>query len=100
MPCDMLFVKPEVLGVIKKTFHGQDAVLPMHSGLPRPLLGIYSGHRVAIMVERMRQRKMTMWDLLPVKAVQFLSKDEIVCVDPEGRSINTLEEYRNLRVHI
>jgi len=56
MPCDMLFVKPEVLGVIKKTFHGQDAVLPMHSGLPRPLLGIYSGHRVAIMVERTRQR--------------------------------------------
>jgi len=103
MACDMPFIKPEVIEVIKKKFHEQDAVLPMHKGLPQPLLGIYSRRLVPELVERIQQKKMAMWDLLRGITVQFVPEEEMLRADPEGKSfvnINTLEEYRNLSVYI
>lgn len=103
MACDMPFIKPEVIEVIKKKFHEQDAVLPMHKGLPQPLLGIYSRRLVPKLAERIQQKKMAMWDLLRGITVQFVPEEEMLRVDPEGKTfvnINTLEEYRNLSVDI
>ena len=103
MACDMPFIKPEIIELIKTKFEGQDAVLPMHKGLPQPLLGIYSGRLVPQLAERIQQNKKAMWDLLHEIRVQLLSEQEILLLDPQGRSfvnINTLEEYRNLTMHI
>jgi len=103
MACDMPFIKSEVIELIKQKFHGQDAVLPMHKGLPQPLLGIYSRRIVPQLAERIQQNKKAMWDLLQGITVQLIPEQEMLRVDPEGRSfvnINTLEEYRNLIVHI
>jgi len=103
MACDMPFIKPEVIALIKKKFQGQDAVLPMHKGLPQPLLGIYSERLLPQLAERLRQNKKAMWDLLQGITVQLIPEEEMLRVDPEGRSfvnINTLEEYRNLVIHI
>jgi molybdopterin-guanine dinucleotide biosynthesis protein A len=101
--CDMPFIKTEVVELIKKKFHGQDAVLPKNKGLPQALLGIYSQRVVPALEQRIAQNRMAMWDLLQEIAVQFIPEQEISAVDPEERSfvnINTLEEYRNLIVHI
>ncbi len=103
MACDMPFIKPEVIALIKKKFQGQDAVLPMHKGFPQPLLGIYSQRLVPQLAERIRQNKKAMWDLLQDITVQFIPEEEVLRVDPEGKSfvnINTVEEYRNLVIHI
>jgi molybdopterin-guanine dinucleotide biosynthesis protein A len=103
MACDMPFIKPEVIELIKLKFHGQDAVLPVHKGLPQPLLGIYSRRIVPQLAKRIQQNMKAMWDLLQGITAQFIPEQEMLRVDPEGRSfvnINTLEEYRNLIVHI
>jgi len=103
MACDMPFIEAEVIELIKKKFHGQDAVLPMHKGLPQPLLGIYSRRLIPQLAERIQQNKRALWDLLQGITVQFVSEQEVLRADPEGRSfvnINTLEEYRNIIVHI
>lgn len=103
MACDMPFIKPEVIALIKKKFQGQDAVLLMHKGFPQPLLGIYSQRLVPQLAERIRQNKKAMWDLLQDITVQFIPEEEVLRVDPEGKSfvnINTVEEYRNLVIHI
>ena len=101
--CDMPFIRVEVIELIKKRFRGQDAVLPMRKGMPEPLLGVYSARVVPVLVDRMRQNRRALWDLLQDIGVEYIPEQEMTAVDPEGRSfinINTLEEYKDLIVHI
>ncbi len=103
MACDMPFIKSEVIDLIVNKFDAQDAVIPMHKGLLQPLLGIYSRCLVPRLAARIRQHNKAMWDLVKGMKVQVVPEEEILRVDPEGRSfvnINTHEEYRNLIVHI
>jgi molybdopterin-guanine dinucleotide biosynthesis protein A len=99
--CDMPFIKAEVVELIRKRFHGQDAVLAIHQGVPQPLLAAYSENIVPALENRLRQDRRALWDLLTDISVQYVSEQEIAAVDPEGRSfvnINTREEYGNLIV--
>ena len=101
--CDMPFIKAEVVELITGKYHGQDALLPLFQGRPQPLLGIYSHHGAAVMKERIGRTRKALWDLLQEMAVQYIHEEEIAAADPEGRSfvnINTLEEYKELIIHI
>jgi molybdopterin-guanine dinucleotide biosynthesis protein A len=97
--CDMPFIGTEVIELIKKKFHGQDAVIPVHQGLPHALLGIYSRQIVPVLERRMRQNRKAMWDLSQEISAELIPEREISEADPEGRSfvnINTLEEFRDI----
>ena len=101
--CDMPFIKKEVVELIRKTFRGQDAVLPIYRGVPQPLLAAYSHNVLPVLESLMKGNKRALWDLLKVIAAEYIPEKEISAADHEGRSfinINTLEEYRDHVVRI
>jgi len=101
--CDMPFIKAEVVELITGRYHGQEVLLPMFQRRPQPLLGIYSHHVAAVMKERIGHNRKALWDLLQEVTVEYINEQDIEAADPEGRSfvnINTLEEYKDLIIHI
>jgi molybdenum cofactor guanylyltransferase len=101
--CDMPFIQAGVLELIMRNFQGQHAVLPIFEGRPQPLFGIYSASLQEAMKEHIMRNRKAMWDLLQEIQPALIPEDEVRAADPEGKTfinINTLEEYRNLVVHI
>jgi len=93
--CDMPFVSDGVIEIIKNSFKGQDAVIPVFQGSPQPLLGVYSTKIKDQMEKRIRGKRRAMRDLLYGINVYYIQEQEVVKVDPEGRSfvnINTKED--------
>ncbi|MBI5632217.1 MAG: molybdenum cofactor guanylyltransferase [Nitrospirae bacterium] len=101
--CDMPFIQAGVLELIMRHYEGQDAVVPVFEGRPQPLFGIYSASvRDAMKLHIMQNRK-ALRDLLQDIHPALIPEEEVRAADPEGRTfinINTLEEYRNLVIHI
>jgi molybdopterin-guanine dinucleotide biosynthesis protein A len=101
--CDMPFIQAGVLELIMRNFQGQQAVLPIYEQRPQPLLGIYSAGLQEAMRKHIMQRRKAMWDLLKEIRPAFIPEEEVRAADPDGRTfinINTLEEYKNLVIHI
>jgi len=101
--CDMPFIQAGVLELILRKFAGQQAVIPVFEGRPQPLLGIYSASAQDTMKEHLMQNRLSMRDLLQNIDTALVPEEEIRAADPEGKTfinINTLEEYRNLIIHI
>lgn len=97
--CDMPFINDNIISIIIKNYRGQDAVIPVFNGRPQPLLGIYSRTIMGVMEERIRFKKRSMMDLLNEISVHFIKEDEILKVDPEGRSfvnINTMNDLKKV----
>lgn len=97
--CDMPFINGNLISLIINNFSGQDAVIPVFNGKPQPLLGIYSRTITGVMEERIKFKKRGMMDLLNDINVHFIKEEDILKVDPEGRSfvnINTMEELKKV----
>jgi len=97
--CDMPFIQHDLIALIVSRYRGQDAVVPVFNSTPQPLLGIYSGKIAGIMENRIRYGNRSMMDLLTEINVYFIKEEDVVRVDPEGKSfvnINTMEEYKKL----
>ena len=101
--CDMPFIQAGVLELILRNFQGQHALLPVFEGRLQPLFGIYSASLQEAMKEHIIQNRMAMWGLLQEIRPVLIPEGDVRAADPEGKTfinINTLEEYRNLIVHI
>ena len=101
--CDMPFIQAGVLELIIGHFKGQHALLPVYEGRPQPLFGIYSTSLQEAMKDHMLQNRKAMWDLLQDIRPALIAEEEVRAADPEDKTfinINTIEEYRNLVVHI
>ncbi len=97
--CDMPFINGDLIDIIINNYNGQDAVIPVFNATPQPLLGIYSSTIMCIMEQRIKVNKRSMMSLLNNINTHFIKEEEIVRVDPEGRSfvnINTIEEYEKV----
>ncbi|MEW6107573.1 MAG: molybdenum cofactor guanylyltransferase [Nitrospirota bacterium] len=98
--CDMPFINAGLVSIITGNYRGQDAVIPFFHGRPQPLPGIYSGRIVNLMEERIRYKRRGMLDLFDDINVHYISEQDIVRVDPEGRSfvnINTMDDLRKIK---
>lgn len=101
--CDMPFIRAGVLELIIRKFTGQQAVIPVFEGRPQPLFGIYSASAQEAMKEHIMQNRRAMRELLQDIRPALIPEEEVRAADPEGKTfinINTLEDYRNLVVHI
>jgi len=97
--CDMPFISADVVQLIKKNYRGQDAVIPVFNGNPQPLLGIYSSTVRDVIEERILFKTRAMRDLLNDIGVYYLPEQEVLNVDPEGKSfinINTREDLKQV----
>jgi molybdenum cofactor guanylyltransferase len=95
--CDMPFIEEGIVRLISSAFEEQDAVIPVYEGRPQPLLGIYSQRVRDLMEERIHLGRLTMRDLLHDIDVYYINEQEVLSVDPEGRSfvnINTREDLQ------
>jgi molybdopterin-guanine dinucleotide biosynthesis protein A len=95
--CDMPFISSEVINLIKGSYSGQDAVIPVFGGRPQPLLGVYSNKTRGLMEEKIKAKSMRIRDLLHDIDVYYIEEQEVLRVDPEGRSfvnINTREDLQ------
>ncbi|MEW6002759.1 MAG: molybdenum cofactor guanylyltransferase [Nitrospirota bacterium] len=99
--CDMPFMKAELIKYI--LFKAKDAekrdwsaVIPIFDKKPQPLFGIYSKGIIGKMEESLRKEKRSLRGLLSGTEVLYISEEEVMSVDPEGRSfinINTPEDF-------
>jgi molybdopterin-guanine dinucleotide biosynthesis protein A len=95
--CDMPFISGNVIELIKNSYAGQDAVVAVVHGDPQPLLGVYSHSAADLMEERIRLEHGAMRDLLQRLDVYYIDEQDVLKVDPGGRSfvnINTREDLR------
>ena len=95
--CDMPFISEKVITLIKNAYEGQDAVIPVFRGDPQPLIGMYSNRIKDLMEERINGKRNAMRDLLHDIDVYYIQEQEVLTVDPEGRSfvnINTREDLQ------
>jgi len=97
--CDMPFISDDVVGLIKKSYRGQDAVIPVYNGNPQPLPGIYSRAVKDVIEDRIISKSRAMRDLLKDIDVYYVREQEVLKVDPEGKSftnINTREDLKQI----
>ncbi len=95
--CDMPFISDKIINLINSSYKGQDAVIPVFGGKPQPLIGVYSHKIKDLMEERIRYNRRAMRDLLQDIDVYYVPEQDILKVDPEGRSfvnINTREDLQ------
>ena len=95
--CDMPFISAEVIDIIKNSYKGQAAVIPVFHGNPQPLLGVYSNKIKDLMEDRINGKVRAMRDLLEDIDVYYIQEQEVLRVDPEGKSfvnINTKEDLQ------
>jgi molybdopterin-guanine dinucleotide biosynthesis protein A len=95
--CDMPFVSDEVINLVKYSYEGQDAVIPVFHGNIEPLLGVYSNKIKDRMEEILKGGRRAIRDLLCDINVYYIEEQEVLRVDPEGRSfvnINTREDLQ------
>ena len=96
--CDMPLITDDVVGLIKKSYRGQDAVIPLYNGSPQPLLGIYSCTVKGVIEDKIISKNRAMRDLLKDIDVYYV-REEVLKVDPEGKSftnINTREDLKQI----
>lgn len=99
MACDMPSVSHKLVRLIKETYKGQEAVIPIFGGKPQPLLGVYSRSVCEIIESRLKSDNRSMMGLLDSIRVQFIDERDVVRVDPEGKSfinLNTPEDLRRV----
>jgi molybdopterin-guanine dinucleotide biosynthesis protein A len=95
--CDMPFISDEVINLVKNSYKGQDAVIPVFRGNIEPLIGVYSNRIKDQMEETIKSERMAIRDLLHDINVYYIQEQEVLKVDPEGRSfmnINTKEDLQ------
>ena len=81
----------------KYTYKCQDAGIPFFGGNPQPFIGVYFHKIKDLMEERIRYNRRAMRDLLQDIDVYYVPEQDILKVDPEGRSfvnINTREDLQ------
>ncbi len=101
--CDIPFIQTGVVELIISKYTGQTAVIPVYEGRPQPLIGIYSANTQEAMRRCLMQNRLSVRDLLQDIRADLIAEEEVRTADPEGRTfvnINTLEDYRNLVIHI
>lgn len=97
--CDMPFISDDVVNLIKRNYRGQDAVIPVYNGNPQPLLGIYSNTIKDVIEKRIIFESRAMRDLLNAIDVYYIREEEVLKIDPEGKSftnVNTREDLRQI----
>ena len=62
--CDMPFISVDMIKLIRDSYQGRDAVIPVFSGKPQPLPGIYSNKINDLLEERISFKDRAMRDLL------------------------------------
>ncbi|MDH4232007.1 MAG: molybdenum cofactor guanylyltransferase [Nitrospirota bacterium] len=95
--CDMPFISDGIVSLIRKSYRGQDAVVPVFDGRPQPLLGIYSNTIKDVIEEGMFFKSRAMKDLLNAVDVYYIDEQEVLKVDPEGKSFTNINTWEDLR---
>ena len=97
--CDMPFISDDVVSLIKRNYRGQAAVIPVYNGNPQPLPGIYANSVKDVLEEKIIFKSRAMRDLLKDIDVCYIREQEVLKIDPEGKSftnINTREDLRQI----
>jgi molybdenum cofactor guanylyltransferase len=94
--CDMPFINVILIQYIINKWDGNGpALIPLYEGKPQPLFGIYSGKVVKIIEEYIKNGRRSLQEFLRTIQVQYITEEEVLAIDPEGRSfvnINTMED--------
>lgn len=97
--CDMPFINPEIVKLIKNEaagrFKSYDAVIPIFNERPQPLLGVYSKRLIPEIKKWLEQEKCNMTEFINNITTYFIEESRIKAIDPEGLSfinINTPED--------
>jgi molybdopterin-guanine dinucleotide biosynthesis protein A len=98
--CDMPYIKPELVKALWKLCEGYDATVPVWDDRPQPLCGIYSRDCLESIKTAIDKEQYAVQKLLRSIRTRFVQKEEVMRVDPEGRSfldIDTLEDYQRTK---
>ncbi len=94
--CDMPFLNPDVIRLVLARSQGWDAALPMVAGWMQPLHAAYNGTCLPAIERQLKNGALSMHQLIQELRVQFLEEDELRALDPELRSVRSLnspEDY-------
>lgn len=102
LACDMPFIKPEALGLMKSEAAGfkGDAVVPLWRGRPEPLFAWYSARCLERMETCILSGRTGLRDFLEKADVKYVSEELIKKADPGGASfvnINIPGDYEKAR---
>lgn len=97
--CDMPFISPEVVRLIKDEatdrLKDYDAVIPLFKGKPQPLLGAYSKGLIYEIKKWLDQKRCNMTEFIGGISTFFIEESRLKVLDPAGLSflnINTPED--------
>lgn len=89
--CDMPFVSTALIQQLANKRESFDAVVPYVHDRPQPLFGFYSKTCLAKMEARMKQGQRSMIRLLAELDTYMLSEKQVKLIDPELRSLMSLD---------
>lgn len=95
--CDMPFLNRSLISFMMGLTEGNDIVVPRFNGLVEPLHAIYSKKCLYAIEEQIEKGNNKIADIFNICKVRYVDEDEIVPIDPEGRSFINLNTPEDLR---
>lgn len=93
--CDMPFINSEMIEYII-SHRGGEATVPAPSGVPEPLMAVYTKSASEKMRKCISEGRASMRDMLRLLDTRLIGDEDIRNIDPEGLSfvnINTPDDY-------
>jgi molybdopterin-guanine dinucleotide biosynthesis protein A len=100
---DMPFIRPEVIKILIDNAHQNDVTAPIHpDGITEPLLAIYKhGHIQKSIKTILKKEQIRATDLIrSAYKIRFIPTDEIRKVDPELRSLISINKPKEMQKQI
>ncbi len=88
--CDMPFINEHLIQYMASRRDNFDAVVPLLEDKTEPLFAFYSRRLILSMERNILEGKKSLKDFLISERVKYISREEILKIDPEGRSFINL----------
>ncbi len=99
--CDMPFLNPPLIRYMIKQRIGYEVIIPKIDEHLEPLHAIYSKECLKPIEGLLSNGDLKIINFFPQVRVRYISRDEIICFDPEFKSffnLNTSEEYEKAKL--
>ena len=96
---DSPFISGELAAKLRQQAAGFDVFIPMWTGYPEPLFGVYRKTCLPAIERVLSENRRRIVSFYPHITVGYLPEEEVRRFDPQGLSfinVNTEEEYRSL----
>jgi len=95
--CDMPLISARLIQHLAELRSQHDAVVPFAFDRPQPLFGFYHKKCLPLMEAKMQQGQRSMMRLLDDLDIHLLSELEVKAIDPECRSLLSLDSMEDVK---